>query len=234
MHCTKCGADLEHPGQGHMCRSSTPPPPAVRTDGWNIATWFVVGIAVVYALAAIAVAVLSTSGDGGRPPSSSSGTRAALGYLLANLTLIVAIIGLVISGLIWGRGACQLAEAHGSSGRSYSHHWGSRVFYACLILSAAMAWLAADRTAPAVLVGQATLRTLGAAALIGGVLHSRARVLRLIAHADRIVAGHYPPVAGQDRAWPLSPTPTSDDWNASQWDPDVLRDIESRRHRDRA
>lgn len=232
MHCTKCGAELEHPGQGHMCRSSTPPP-TVRTDGWNIATWFVIGIAILYALAAIAMAVLgSILGDGGRPPSSSS-TGAALGYLLANLTMIAAIIGLVISGLIWGRGTRQLAEAHGSSGRSYSRHWGIRVFSACLFASAAVAWLAADRTAPAVLFGQAGLRTLGAAALIGGVLHSRARVLRLIAHVDRMVAGHYSPVAGQDRAWPLSPTPTSEDWNAGQWDPDVLRDIEARRHRDR-
>ncbi|MDG4838552.1 hypothetical protein O7631_18730 [Micromonospora sp. WMMD967] len=191
-----------------------------------------IGIAIVYAIAAIAVAVFGTLGDRGGPPSSSS-TAAALGYLLANLTLIAAIIGLVVSGLIWGRGTRQLAEAHGSSGRSYSRHWGIRVFSTCLFVSAAVAWLASDRSAPAVLFGQAALRTLGAAALVGGVLHSRARVLRLIADVDRIVAGHYPPVTGQDRGWPLSPTPTSDDWNASQWDPDVLRDIESRRQRDR-
>ncbi|MEV4387296.1 hypothetical protein AB0J68_16530 [Micromonospora sp. NPDC049580] len=166
-------------------------------------------------------------------PLAPSGTGAAIGYVLANLTLIVAVIGLGISGLIWGRGTRQIAEAHGSSGRSYSRHWGIRVFSSCVVLSAATAWLAADRTAPPVLFGQAALRTLGAAALIGGVLHSRRRVLRLIAHVDRVVAGHYSAVAGQDPAWPLSPTPTSDDWNASQWDPDVLRDIEARRHRDR-
>ncbi|WP_433650076.1 hypothetical protein ACQP2C_26700 [Micromonospora zamorensis] len=129
--------------------------------------------------------------------------------------------------------AAGAISGHGSSGRSYSRHWGTRVFPACVVSSAAIAWLAADRTAPAVLFGQAALRALGAAALVGGVLHSRTRVLRLIAHVNRVVAGHYSPVAGQDPAWPLSPTPTSDDWNAGQWDPDVLRDIEARRHRDR-
>ena len=162
-------------------------------------------------------------------PLPPSGTGAAVGFVLANLTLFVAIIGLAVSGLIWGRGTRQLAEAHGSSGRSYSRHWGTRVFPACVVCSAAIAWLATDRTVPAVLFGQAALRALGAAALIGGVLHSRTRVLRLIAHVNRVVAGHYSPVARQDPAWPLSPTPTSDDWNAGQWDPDVLRDIEARR-----
>ncbi|MBM7494268.1 hypothetical protein JOD64_005490 [Micromonospora luteifusca] len=100
--------------------------------------------------------------------------------------------------MIWGRATRQLAEAHGSSGRSYSRHWGTRVLPSCIVLSAAIAWLATDRTAPAVLFGQAALRTLGAAALVGGMLHSRARVLRLIAHVDRVVAGHYSPVDGQD------------------------------------
>ncbi|MEU7919351.1 hypothetical protein ACGFIP_03685 [Micromonospora zamorensis] len=232
LHCMKCGASLEHPGQGHTCRSSTPPP-APRTAGWDVATWFVVGFAILFALAAIAAAVLGSIPSARARPLPPSGTGAAVGFVLANLTLFVAIIGLAVSGLIWGRGTRQLAEAHGSSGRSYSRHWGTRVFPACVICSAAIAWLATDRTVPAVLFGQAALRTLGAAALIGGVLHSRARVLRLIAHVNRVVAGHYSPVARQDAAWPLSPTPTSDDWNAGQWDPDVLRDIEARRHRDR-
>ncbi|MET7669835.1 hypothetical protein [Micromonospora luteifusca] len=232
MHCTKCGIELEHPGQGHSCRSSAPPP-TLRTAGWNVATWFVVGFAILFALAAIAAAVLGSTLSDRAQPLPPSGTGAAIGYVLANLILFVAIIGLVVSGLIWGRGARQLAEAHGSSGRSYSRHWGTRVFPSCIVLSAAIAWLATDRTAPAVLFGQAALRTLGAAALVGGMLHSRGRVLRLIAHVDRVVAGHYSPVAGQDPAWPLSPTPTSEDWNAGQWDPDVLRDIEARRHRDR-
>lgn len=232
MHCPKCGTGLDHPGQGHTCRSSTPPP-ALRTAGWNVATWFVVGFGVLFALAAIAAAVLSSTLNDRARPLPPSGTGTAIGFVLANLILAAAILGLVISGLIWGRGTRQLAEAHGSSGRSYSRHWGTRVFPACLAFSVAMAWLATDRTAPAVLFGQAALRTLGAAALIGGVLHSRARVLRLIAQVDRVVAGHHSPVAGQDPAWPLSPTPTSDDWNAGQWDPDVVRDIEARRHRDR-
>ncbi|MGC4796033.1 hypothetical protein ACLQ3H_18290 [Micromonospora saelicesensis] len=232
LHCTKCGAELAHPGQGHMCRSSTPPP-ALRTAGWNVATWFVVGFAILYALAAIAAAVLGSTPSGRARPLPPSGAGAPIGLVLANLILIAALIGLAISGLIWGRGTRQLAEAHGSSGRSYSRHWGIRVFSSCIVFSTLMAWLATDRTAPAVLFGQAGLRTLGAAALIGGVLHSRARVLRLIAQVDRVVAGHSSPVAGQDPAWPLSPIPTSDDWNASQWDPDVLRDIEARRNRDR-
>ncbi|MFF0316669.1 hypothetical protein ACFYPH_18840 [Micromonospora sp. NPDC005252] len=232
MHCTKCGTELEGPGQGHTCRSSTPPP-APRTAGWDIATWFVAGFAILFALAAIAAAILGSAVSDRARPLPPSGTGAAIGYVLANLTLIVAVIGLGISGLIWGRGTRQIAEAHGSSGRSYSRHWGIRVFSSCVVLSAATAWLAVDRTAPPVLFGQAALRTVGAAALIGGVLHSRRRVLRLIAHVDRVVAGHYSAVTGQDPAWPLSPTPTSDDWNASQWDPDVLRDIEARRHRDR-
>ncbi|MGC4856760.1 hypothetical protein ACLQ24_26170 [Micromonospora sp. DT4] len=234
LHCTKCGTELESPGQGHLCRSSTPPP-ALRTAGWNVATWFVAGFAILYALAAIAAAVLgSAPSDRARPlPLPPAGAGTAIGVVLANLILLVAIIGLGVSGLIWGRGTRQIAEAHGSSGRSYSRHWGLRVFSSCLVLSTAMAWLATNRTAPAVLFGQAALRALGAAALIGGVLHSRRRVLRLVAQVDRVIAGHYSPVAGQDPAWPLSPTPTSEDWNASQWDPDVLRDIEARRHRDR-
>ncbi|MEU8328643.1 hypothetical protein [Micromonospora sp. NPDC048839] len=191
-------------------------------------------------MAAIAAAVLGSLPSGRARPLPPSGTGAAIGgsgtavgLALANLVLFAAIIGLVVSGLIWGRGTRQFAEAHGSSGRSYSRHWGTRVFSACIVSSLAVAWLATDRTAPAVLFGQATLRILGAAALIGGMLHSRARVLRLIAEVDRVVAGHYSPVAGQDPAWPLSPTPTSEDWNAGQWDPEVMRDIEARRRRDR-
>ncbi|MET8043415.1 hypothetical protein ABZU25_21440 [Micromonospora sp. NPDC005215] len=231
MHCTKCGTELEKPGQGHTCRSSTPPP-APRTAGWDVATWCVVGFAILLALAAIAAAVLgSIPSDRARP--LPSGTGPGIGFALANVILLVAFIGLVVSGLIWGRGTRQLAEAHGSSGRSYTRHWGTRVFSPCIVLSAAMAWLATDRTAPAVLFGQAALRTLGAAALIGGMLHSRARLLRLIADVNRVVAGHYSPAAGQAPAWPLSPTPTTEDWNAGQWDPDVLRDIEARRHRDK-
>ncbi|MEU5783406.1 hypothetical protein [Micromonospora lupini] len=232
LHCTKCGAGLEHLGQGHVCRSSTPPP-GLRTAGWNVAAWFTVGFAILYVLAAIAAAVLGSIPSDRARPLPSSGTAAELGFVLANLILFAAIVGLGISGLIWGRGTRQLAESHGSSGRSYSRHWGIRVFSSCLLLSVVVAWLAADRTAPAVLFGQAALRTLGAGALIAGMLHSRVRVLRLIAEVDRVVAGHYSPVAGQDPAWPLSPTPTSEDWNAGQWDPDVLRDIEARRHRDR-
>ncbi|MFG2050644.1 hypothetical protein ACGFIW_24820 [Micromonospora sp. NPDC048935] len=225
MHCTTCGTDLGSPGQGHTCRSSAPPP-ALRTAGWDVATWFVAGFATLFALAAIAAAVLGSAPSDSARPLPPSGTGAVVGFGLANLILFVAIIGLGVSGLIWGRGTRQIAEAHGSPGRSYSRHWGIRVFSSCIVLSAAIAWFAADRTAPSVLFGQAALRTLGAAALIGGVLHARARVRRLIADVDRVVAGQAP-------AWPLSPTPTSADWNASQWDPDVLRDIEARRHRDR-
>jgi hypothetical protein len=232
LHCTRCGIELEHPGQGHNCRSSTPPP-APRTAGWDVAAWFVVGFAILFVLAAITTAVLGSIPSGRARPLPPAGTGAAIGFVLANVILIVATLGLVISGVVWGRGARRLAEAHGSSGRPFSRHWGTRVFSICIILSAATAWLAPDRTVPAVLFGQAALRTLGAVALLGGMLHSRARVLRLIAQVDRIVAGHYSPAAGQDRSWPLSPTPTREDWNAGQWDPDVLRDIETRRHRDR-
>ncbi|MET8281764.1 hypothetical protein [Micromonospora sp. NPDC005174] len=192
------------------------------------------GFAILYALAAIAAAIFgSASSDPARPLRlSSASTDAAIGFVLASLILVVAIIGLAVSGLIWGRATRRIAEANGSPGRSYSRHWGLRVFSSCLVLSTAMSCLATDRTVPAVLFGQAALRTLGAAALIGGVLHSRTRVLRLIAQVDRVIAGHHSPVARQDPAWPLSPTPTSADWNASQWDPEVLRDIEARRHRD--
>ncbi|WP_019871436.1 hypothetical protein [Salinispora oceanensis] len=232
MHCTRCGIELERPGQGHTCRSS-PAPPALRTIGWNVAAGFVAGFGILFALAAIAAAVLGSTLNDQARPLPPSGTGTANGFVLANLILLAAIIGLVISALIWARGTRQLAEAHGSSGRSYSRHWGMRVYSSCLFLSLALAWLATDRTAPAVVFSQATLQTLGAAALVGGVLHSRARILRLIAQANRVGPGHYSPVAGGDPAWPMSPTPTSDDWNASQWDPDVLRDIESRRHRNK-
>ncbi|WP_245665291.1 hypothetical protein [Actinoplanes subtropicus] len=191
-----------------------------------------VGFGVLFALAAIAVALLGSALNDQAAPLPAAGTGTAIGFLLASLMLLAAVVGLVISGLIWARGTRQLAEAHGSSGRSYSRHWGTRVYSFCLVLSVALTWPATDRTARAVLFTQAALRTLGAAALVGGVLHSRARILRLIAQANRDGAGHRSPVAGGDPAWPLSPTPTSDDWNAGQWDPDVLRDIEARRHRD--
>jgi hypothetical protein len=232
LHCAKCGIELEHPGQGHTCRSSTPPP-TLKTASWNVATGFVIGFGILFALAAIAAAVLGSTLNDQTWPLPPADTGTAIGFVLADLILLAAIIGLVISGLIWARGTRQLAEAHGSSGRSYSRHWGTRVYSACLLFSVTLAWLASDRTTPAVLFGQAALRTLGAAALIGGVLHSRARILRLIAQANQVGAGHYSPIAGQDPAWPLSPTPTSDDWNAGQWDPDVLRDIDARRHKDR-
>jgi hypothetical protein len=41
----------------------------------------------------------------------------------------------------------------------------------------------------------------------------------------------YDLVTGGAAAAPLAAQPSADDWNASQWDPDVMRDIERRRHR---
>ncbi|MCU7730505.1 hypothetical protein ODJ79_42890 [Actinoplanes sp. KI2] len=198
----------------------------LRTTGWEVSTWFVVGFAGLFALAGVAAAVL------GGIFEVRTDTVAAIGFVLASLVLLGAVIGVVVSGLIWSRGTRQIAEAYGSSGRSYTRHWGTRIYSFCLVFSFGVSWLAADRTAPAVLFTQATLRALGAAALIGGVLHSRARILRLIAQAHQVGHGAHPPVAGGDPAWALNPTPTSDDWNAGQWDPDVMRDIEARRHRD--
>jgi hypothetical protein len=58
------------------------------------------------------------------------------------------------------------------------------------------------------------MRNAGVAIQIAGVLVVRARIRRETGHADQ---GRPPTML------------TSDDWDASTWDPEVMRDIERRR-----
>lgn len=60
-------------GEVPTCRSPTAPP-SLRDEGWDVATWFVVGFGVLLALAAIVTAIMGSTLDDRAPPPPSSGT----------------------------------------------------------------------------------------------------------------------------------------------------------------
>ena len=173
--CRACGTELDHPGQGHICRSKDAPPPE-PTD-LAVASRRLVAFTAAFATSSVIVtilaAVLTAAGVPG--PSESPGPRALL--------------------LI-----------------SY-------------FLPAAL-----DAGITTKLIVQVALRLAGAVLLILGVRHTRAWLRsRADPGGEPYEARLYSLTTGGRPPSPLSPTPSGDDWDASVWDPDVLRDIDRRR-----
>jgi hypothetical protein len=115
------------------------------------------------------------------------------------------MLGLLIAWLFWWRFARRLNDENGAPPYGNFGFWGSATFAVLLVVSYVVPGRLDTMTQS--LIVQAVMRVLGVAALVAGVLHTRA-----------MLATDTDPVA-----------PTSADWDASSWDPEVQREIERRR-----
>jgi hypothetical protein len=207
VRCGICDTEIEYAGQAHTCGSRrTPEVPAAE---WASVTRRVVSFAVFFAVAAVAAAFLAHSladlqavTDDSDPAAQAS---LALGSILIRLLAIGSILGLLIAWLFWWGSARRMSEASGAPAYGNLGFWGSLTFGVLLVASYIVPGQL-DTMTQALSV-QAVMRVVGVAALIAGVLHTRA-----------MFAAENEPIK-----------PTSDDWDASSWDPAVQREIERRR-----
>ena len=174
----------------------------------------VIRFAVTYAVVVAVVAVLGLVGytaiSSGAADPTAVGTQVSvlLGATLAGLLTLACVIGVLVCTVVWVISAHLVAPGGpGPAG------------YGALALCAGatvLAYVLPDRmTTPAASVAtEAALRIGGVAVLVAGVLVVRRRISRLT--GERLPAGRPALV-------------TSEDWDASKWDPEVLRDIDRRR-----
>ncbi len=207
VRCEICGAPLGDAGQAHPCRSEA-------AGTFALAGRRVVRFGVVYAVVVALAAALGFAGytairNGLADPSDVS-TQASVLLVgaIAGLVGLVCVLGLLISAVVWVVGAHRLtAGGPGVAG------YGSLVL--CLLLIGS-AYVLPRRvpTLGGAVATEAAMRVAGVAILIAGVLVVRARIRRRTGQAG---LGRRPALL------------TSDDWDASKWDPEVMRDIERRR-----
>jgi hypothetical protein len=187
---------------------------------WYVATRRVVAFAVAYAVAVVAAAVFTdTLAD---VPRSLQAHAVVVAALTIGLIGLGAVLGIVISVAFWIWAAIQQTREHGAPAYGHLGFWGAGAFLVLFALAYVV---------PGGVYVAAAVRVLASALLIAGVLHTRAW-LRRRSDPDRpYAADRYSLVTGGDPVAPLAAQPTAEDWDASLWDPDVLKDIERRRHR---
>lgn len=188
-------------------------------DTFGLASRRVVRFGVVYAatvaiLNALALAGYAAVRSGAADPAQV-GTQASvlLGGLVVGLILLICGLSLLISTVVWIVSAHRLSPA----GPGLAGYGGLAV---CVLLTALGYVLPGQMPSlNAAAATEAALRVGAAAALVAGVLLARARIRR--------ETGHPLPASRK-------PVLTSDDWDASKWDPEVQRDIDRRRGADPA
>jgi hypothetical protein len=186
---------------------------------WHVATRRVVGFAVAYAVVALAAAVFTETLA--NVPRTWQSPALIFAGLIISLFGLTVLLGIAVSLAVWIWVAVRQTREFGAPAYGHLGFWGAGAF---LVL------FAAGYVVPGGVYLAAAVRLLGAVLLIAGVLHTRAW-LRRRSDPDRpSAADRYSLVTGGDPASPLAAQPTADDWNASLWDPDVLKDIERRRH----
>jgi hypothetical protein len=164
---------------------------------------------VVLAVVGLSVARLTMARSDSTDPSSV-GTQAsfALSTMVIGFVGWVGILGLVVSTTVWIISAHRLTpRGPGAIG------YGAMVGFAVLF---GLSYVLPSRIPTLALAGAAELmmRLGGLAVLIGGVMLVRTRL--------QASTGRQIPAGRQTIV-------TSDDWDASQWDPEIQRDIEQRR-----
>jgi hypothetical protein len=174
----------------------------------------VIRFAVIFAIVVLAMTGLAVAGltaiRGGAVDPSAVGTQA--GFALTTMVLgfigWIGILGLLVSTIVWIVSAHRLRP-----GGPGAIGYGALVGFAVLI---GLSYVLPSRMPTLALAGamELVMRLGGLAVLIGGVVIVRTRLQA--STGRKIPAGRQPIV-------------TSDDWDASQWDPEVLRDIEQRR-----
>jgi hypothetical protein len=186
---------------------------------WYVATRRVVGFSVAFAVVGLAAAVFAdTLATTSRPLQTPAVVAAGL---VIGLLWLGVVLGIAITVPFWIWTAVKQTREHGAPAYGHLGFWASGAFFVLF---------AAAYVVPGGVYASAAVRVLAAALLVAGVLHTR-RWLRRRSDPDRpYAADRYSLVTGGDTASPLAAQPTADDWNASQWDPDVLKEIERRRH----
>jgi hypothetical protein len=213
VRCETCGAPLDRAGEGHFCRPGREAPNDLAAT-FTLAGRRVVRFSVAYALIVVLASLLGLAGytaiRSGAADPAAVGTQASvlIGGAVAGLVSLVCVVGLLISAVVWLVSAHRLLDA----GPGLAGYGG---LAACAVLIA-LAYALPTRMATVGAAGatEAALRIGGVALLIAGVLRVRARARRETG---------LPLPSGKP------PALTSDDWDASRWDPEVHRDIERRR-----
>jgi hypothetical protein len=170
-----------------------------------------VAFAVVSVAAALWVDRLA-----GRPRTTASAWLVVTGQGIG-LTGPGILLGVLITLLYWIVAAVRLSRVHGTPGSGHLGYWAIGLLAAAFVVS---------HLVPGGLFAGAAVRVAGSAVLVTGVLHTRAWFRRRVAPERP-----YDLVTGGTTAAPLAARPSAEDWNASRWDPEVMRDIERRRHR---
>jgi hypothetical protein len=212
MRCEKCGAPLDRAGEGHFCRPGREAPSELA-ETFALAGRRVVRFSVGYALIVVVASLLGLAGytaiRSGAADPAAVGTQASvlIGVAVAGLVSLVCVLGLLISTVVWLVSAHRLLDG----GPGLAGYGGVA---ACVVLiGLAYALPIRMATVGAAGAAEAALRIGGVVLLIAGVLGVRARARR-------------------ETGLSLPGRPamlTSDDWDASAWDPQVHRDIERRR-----
>jgi len=213
MRCEKCGAPLDRAGEGHFCRPGREAPDELAAT-FALAGRRVVRFGVGYALVVVIASLLGLAGytviRSGAADPSALGTQASvlIGVAVVGLVSLACVLGLLISTVVWLVSAHRLLDG----GPGFAGYGG---LAACAALIA-LAYVLPIRMATVGAAGaaEAALRIGGVVLLIAGVLGVRARARR---ETGLSLPGGRPAMV------------TSDDWDASTWDPEVHRDIERRR-----
>ncbi|BCJ40242.1 hypothetical protein GCM10010168_31000 [Actinoplanes ianthinogenes] len=184
------------------------PPHEGRLETFSLATRRVIRFSVAYLVVSVLTTVLILAGvaalRSGVADPLSLGTRASFAIidLVLGSALVICVVGLLVSTIVWAVSAHRAVPGGpGAAG------------YGGLLAAAVLIALSHLLTAPALVL--AALQLGAWAALLTGVLTTRARARR---HTGR------PDLGGRRK-----PVVTSDDWDASRWDPEVHLDIERRR-----
>ncbi|SDT79221.1 hypothetical protein [Actinoplanes derwentensis] len=176
-------------------------------DTFALATRRVIRFSMGYLVVALLTTGLTLAGvlalKSGAADPLSVGTRAGflLGGLVAGLAILVCVIGLLVSTVVW------IVSAH-----KVTPTGPGAVGYGGLLLAVLLMTLGHVLTLPTAAAG--AMQIVAWLALVTGVLLTRSRIRRLTGRPD---------LGGR-----LRPTVTSDDWDASRWDPEVAREIERR------
>ncbi|NMO51308.1 hypothetical protein HH310_08915 [Actinoplanes sp. TBRC 11911] len=184
------------------------PAAVVLPTGWIVAAGFLIGLSALMAVTSVIYAVLQLNL-----------VPVALSQVGSQIFLF-AIIGLIVASNIWRRSTRQLVDAFGGDGRQYAAHWGYRV-YVLALFGVIFVQVDAGLNNRRAIIAVAVLRCVAALGLIGGVLHTWARIHRLL--------------AGLESAAPARVHALADaadiDWNAVAWDPDLEDVVERQRRR---
>ena len=191
------------------------PPPGAAEETFALAGRRVIRFGAVYAFVVVAVAALGLPGyaairSGAADPASLATQASVLvGTTVTGLVALACLLGLVISTVVWMVSAHRLRPPGPGV-------FGYLAVALCLLLIAS-----ASVVPPRVpslngaVILEAALRVAGLAVLIAAVVAVRSAV--------RAETGLEIP-SGR-RTMRVS----SDDWNASKWDPEVLGEIDRRR-----